>query len=235
MKNSRKLSLGFLLVGATALCLMGASGGCGSDLHKAATTADSIASSLNTAASINHQLIVSGQESAAEGAVIAKYIDATAKANDAFIGQISQAETSGGQVNAASIVSALGALTTTAQQLQSQGVLGIKSQSARTAFTAVMGAINSELAVLQGLIQVNTSENHSHRRDGLPLVAALALTPEEIAEIIGIISAAAPAATQLIQKLLQMKGEADSDLLADAKEQDAAAEKQAEADEQPAG
>lgn len=216
---------------ATSVCILGANGGCGSSLHKAAVAADSIGNSLNTAASVNHQLVASGQETVAEGAQVASYIDAAAKANDAFIAQISSAEANGSQVTSATIVTAFGALVTTVQSLQSQGVLGLKSTAAQQQFQTITAAINAQLAVLQALIQTSTAQNRpGPLRHSAPLLG-IALTAEEIETLIDLVTTALGAGVPLVEKLLAMKGETDSALLSDAQSQDKAAETEAEADE----
>lgn len=227
----KSIAMLFVAVAASSFIIMGASGGCGSDLHKASVAADSLANSLNTAAGVNHQLIASGQESAAEGEAVAKYIDAAAKANDTFIAEISSAEQTGAQVNAASLVSAFGTVTAAIQTLQSQGVLGLKSPAAQAAFQGVVSAINAQIAILQGLISTSTADNRgAPLKRNAPLLS-IALTAEEIETLIGLVSTALGAGVPLVEKLLAMKGETDATLLSDATAQDATAEKQAEADE----
>lgn len=229
-----RLRLGVLALalGASSVIIMGASGGCGSDLHKASVAADSIANSLNTASGINHQLFASGEETAAENELVAKYLDAAAKANDTFIAEISSAEQSGAQANTASIVSAFSVVSASFQTFQSQGVLGLKSTAAQQEFQAVITAINSQIVVLESLIHTTSADNRGAPplKHSVPLLG-LALTAEEIETLIGLVTTALGAGVPLVEKLLAMKGETDASLLSDATSQDAAAEKQAEADE----
>lgn len=222
----------------SGIAIMGASGGCGSDLHKAAVASDSIASSLNTAAQINHTLIVNKELSAEQGSAVAGYIDKFAKDNQLFVSQIEQAEASGGVLNTSTILAQFQALITDAQTLNSQGGTFIKNTSSAEAFNDVLASIQAEITVLQTLFGGTTTSSrgspHPFAPAGALAFAAIALTPEEIEEILGIIIPVVGEGANLVLKLIGMKGESDTTLLNDATTQDQAAEKQAESDEQSA-
>jgi len=196
-------------------------------LHKASVAADSIGSALNTAAQINHEDTL---ETVADRAALATYIDGLAKLNDAFVAQLKTAEANNGTVTAAQIVSAFTALNTQAQNLQSQGLLHLKSASAISQFKTVTSTIQSLLTTIQALMPAVTSSNRApvHK---LPFaLAVLALTPEEITALLALLIPLGEQAVALVEKLTAMKGETDAQLQADALAQDAAAETVAEAD-----
>jgi len=180
-------------------------------LHKASVAADSIGSALNTAAQINHEDTL---ETVADRAALATYIDGLAKLNDAFVAQLKTAEANNGTVTAAQIVSAFTALNTQAQNLQSQGLLHLKSASAISQFKTVTSTIQSLLTTIQALMPAVTSSNRApvHK---LPFALAVLALEQAVA---------------LVEKLTAMKGETDAQLQADALAQDAAAETVAEAD-----
>ena len=136
------------VVASSTIFIAGWAGGCGSDLHKAATAADVIASSLQTAESINHDAAASGAESTQERDLIGGYLSDAAKANDAFIATINAAETSGSTSVPQSAIDAFSALVTQVNTLNSNGILRLKSTSAQAQYKVVITAIQTELAVL---------------------------------------------------------------------------------------
>jgi hypothetical protein len=201
-------------------------------IHKAAVAADSIASALNTAATINHE---DTMESVADRAALATYIDGLAKLNDIFIGQLQTASANGGQVTAAQIVQAFTALNAQAQTFQGQGLLHLKSADAQAKFANVTTTINGLLQTIQALMPAATADGRtrlpvpSHK---LPYaLAVLALTPEEIAGLLALLIPLGEQAVTLVEKLTAMKEETDAQLLADAAAQDKQTETIAEGDE----
>lgn len=230
MKSFRIFTL-LAAVGVTAVCMMGASGGCGSDLHKAALAADTIANSLNSAAQINHTVYAQGQESEAERIAVATVIDQATQANDAFIAQLQLAQANGSTVTADTVIAAFQTLSTQLDNLNQNGVLHLKNPQAQAAFSAIMQTLTGELSILQSILKANTTS--SRGSPAAPLTGfAVALTAEEIDLLIGLAITAFGEGAELVQKLIGMKGETDAELLTDASEQDAEARKQAQADEQ---
>jgi hypothetical protein len=237
LKPLRRLRIGLLALLAcaafTMLCAW--TGGCGTDLHKAAVATDSIANSLKTAADLNHSLYATGQIDLAERQQVATLIDQVTQANDAVVAQLIQAEASGGTVNAATVVSAFDKFLDQLNILENNGVLHLKSAAAQAQFEVVLTAVKTEVAILKGLMGLPTASNHRlplpGGGGGMLAFAALALTPEEIETLVALAISALGAGASLVEKLLAMKGETDTQLLADAATQDAAARKQAQADE----
>jgi hypothetical protein len=210
------------LLGAVAVACMAASGGCGSDLHKASDAAGSIAAGLKTAADLNHNNV---NETPQERAAVAGYIVAAGAANDNFIGAITRAEAAGGKVLPADVVSEFQTLVNSVNTLNSQGILQIKSQDAKDAFAVVIGGIQVSLATIQGLAGTGTSS--LVKGAGGVMAAGVAFTPAEITELIELATAAA---STLVPKLLALRGESDGEILTNASADDAAAEAEAEGD-----
>jgi len=236
MKLRRLAGVAIVAV-SSAVFLMGAAGGCGSDLHKASVAADTIANSLVTVENVNHQVAADGLESTAERAAIAQYVDQVTQANDAFIVQIKAAEaaqTAGQTVSTASLVSAFNLLVTQVNALNANGVLHLSSTSAQAEFTTVMAAIQSQLAILKALTTLQTSTTSRLLHGAPPAAMAGAFTLEELDTLIALATTALGAGASLVEKLLGMKGETDTELLADATTEDAAARTEAEADESTA-
>jgi hypothetical protein len=234
MKRFGRL-LAFTAVMTVALVIcMGAKGCRGTAVHQSSLAAASIGASLQTAATTNHQLIQAGEESAQEGALVASYIDQAAKANDAFTKTVQSLPNSGSQLTSAQAITAFNTLLAQISTLQSQGVLHLKSTKAQTAFATIMTSIQAQIAIVQAVIAANSSSMPRHGPNpfipAAPLLG-LALTAEEIEELIALAIAAGSA---LVTKLESLRGESDPQLQASALASDAAAEQQAEADEQPA-
>lgn len=222
------------LVVVCAMAMTVGAKGCGGALHQASIEADAIGSSLSTAATLNHELVAAGTESAGEGSRVASLIYQASLANDAFIAQVKTAESSQGQSATAQIWDALDRLDASLRTLQTDGVLHLKSPAAQARFGDVIAAMQASLAVLKGL--EGTAKPAAPAvpapapGGGLAAAAALALTGEEIEQLIVIASPVLGAGVSLVSKLVAMKSESDAALLADAASQDAAAEKQAESD-----
>jgi hypothetical protein len=224
----RMLAVGCL---ASVVLLMGASGGCGTDLHKATVASGSIAATLHSMAEANH---TNALESDAERTVVANLIVQAAAANDNFVGVLKSAEANGGKVDATAIVAAFSALSTQIEQLDEQGILHLKSSQAQADFSIAMASVEAEIATLQVIygasvppLPASTSENHiPGRHNGHPLFA-IALTAEEVEELIAL---AVSVGSALVPKLLALRSESDPQILAAASQDDAAAIAQAEAD-----
>lgn len=212
------------VIGATALC-MGASGGCGTALHKAEATAAGIAATLNTAATTNHNNTL---ETPAERALVASYIDAAAKSNDTFIGVLSAAESNGGVVDTAAVLAAFNDLNAKIIAFQNEGILGIKSTQAQADFAVAISSLQAALAAIEADYPPATSDGRQPRRkhSSAPLFA-LALTAEEIEELIAL---AIAAGSSLVPKLLSLVGATDAELISQAQASDASAESVAQED-----
>ncbi len=230
MKRFGRLAAVTAIMTVALFICMGAKGCSGTPVHQASVAAASIGASLQTAATINHDLIQAGEESAAEGAQVASYIQQAAEANDAFVRTV-QGVPSSGSLSTAQVLQAFQALTTQIQTLQSQGVLHLKSAKAQSEFAAVTSSIQAQIAILEVLVESSSSSAPRHGPN--PFVPAapllgLTLTAEEIEELIAL---AVAAGSSLVSKLMSLRGETDPQLQADALASDAAAEQQAEADE----
>lgn len=202
-------------------------------VHKASVAAASIGSSLQSAATVNHQLIEAAVESPEEGATMASYIDQAAKANDAFVKVIQSLPDNGSQITAQQALAAFNTLEQQITTLNQQGVLHLKSAQAQQAFAAIMTSIQGSIAAIEVVIAATSSRGPPLHGPGIPAalpLMALVLTPEEIDELISLALAAGSA---LVTKLMSLKGETDPQLQSAAQAADAAAEQQAEADEQP--
>jgi hypothetical protein len=223
ISNGTKVML-VLLAAGVALTLCGCPSST-SAVHKASVAAASIGSSLESAATVNHQMLQAGEESAAEASEVAAYIQQAAEANDAFTKTIASLPSTGGQITAQQALAAFATLQTQIATLNQQGVLHLKSQKAQAAFAGIMTTIQGSMAAIEVVIAVQSS------RAGVGLIAfaAVALTPEEIEELISLALAAGSA---LVSKLMQLRGQTDAQLQSTALASDAAAEQQAEADEQ---
>lgn len=219
-----------LVVGALVACIvsMGASG-CQSNLTKAATAADSIASSLHTAANVNHDVYASGLETLEERQLVASYIEQAVHANEAFVAELRTLQKSGGTVSAASVVTALDTLTTQINLLESEGVLHLKSADAQAKFAIVMASIQAQINVLKGLVSTNNSWLGTFGSGGA--VMALTLSAEEIEQLLALALAAFGEGAALVAKLRALAGKSDEELLTEAEAENAAALKQAEADQ----
>jgi hypothetical protein len=220
-----KKRLGILgCMAASVMLLMGASGGCGSNLHKAIVASGSIAASLHSAAVANHNNTF---ESDDERQAIAGYIVSAASANDNLLGVLSAAQNNGGKIDPAVAVDAFSKLSTEINQLNEQGVLHLKSAQAQADYALFMSSLQAELAFLQTLYGSPTSENHLPRHNPYAPFFAITLTSTEIEELIAI---AVSVGSTLVPKLMQLRGESDAQILAAAEEDDKAAIAQAEAD-----
>jgi hypothetical protein len=228
-----KRVVGFAILAAASIVCMAASGGCGSSLHKAEVSAGAIAASLHTAATTNHTNTLETPE---ERTLIATYISQAASANDNFIGVLKSAEVAGGTPNTAAIVTAFSDLSKQIEQLNSEGILHLKSTQAQADFSLIMSSIQGEIAIIQGLYPAPASAS-AGRRPPVPLrryplpVAALVLTAEEIEELV---SLAIAAGSTLVPKLLALKGQTGAEILSGASADDIAAEQIAESDGAPA-
>jgi hypothetical protein len=218
-----------LAVFVVGLCVTVTLTGCpsSSPVHKASVAAASIGDSLQSAATVNHQMIQAGEESAQEGAQVAGYIDQAAKANDAFVKVLQATPDSGTTLTAQQVLSAFSVLQVQIATLNSQGVLHLKSAKAQQAFASAMATIQASIAAIEVVVAATSSQNHRPWPASYPLLG-LALTPVEIEELIAL---AIAAGSSLVSKLVQLRGETDSQLQATALAGDAAAEQQAEADE----
>jgi hypothetical protein len=233
-KNARPLGrvsllLALALVTMTGLCAWTSS--CGTAAHKASVAAASIGASLQTAATVNHEMLTAGEETAAEGALVAGYIDQAAKSNDAFTKTLQSLPDSGSQLTSTQAITAFNTLVTQITTLQTQGVLHLKSTKAQAALSAVITTIQASITIIQAEIASTSSGVPRHGPNpfppGAPLLG-LTLTAEEIEELIALAIAAGSA---LVTKLIALRGETDPQLLTSALASDAAAETQAEADE----
>lgn len=222
-----KRQLGFLgCLAATALLLMGASGGCGSNLHKATVASGSIAATLHSAAVANHN---DAFESDAERAQIATYIMDAAAANDNLLGVLNAAQNNGGKIDAATALAAFSRLSQEIDQLNQQGLLHLKSAQAQADYAVFMSSIQAQIAILEGIYgspATNSSQNHPPHRNYAPIFA-ITLTTTEIEELIAL---ALSVGSALVPKLMQLRHESDPQILAAAEEDDKAAIAQAEAD-----
>jgi hypothetical protein len=210
-------------IGATVM-LMAASGGCGSRVHKASVASGAIAASLHTAASINH---TNQLETPEERAQIANYIAQAATANETLVGVLQAATKNGGQIDTATALAALDRLTTQFEQLSDQGILHIKNPQAQANFDLTISSIKAQIAILQGLIDGPTSENHKPGKHPYAPLFAVVFTPAEIEELIALAIAAGSA---LIPKLMALRGKDDAEILAAASDDNKAAIAIAEAD-----
>lgn len=222
-----------IIAGVAMTVMCGWTGSCGTPLHKSAVAADAIASSLKTAADLNRSLFESGQITLGERQQIAELIVQTTQANDVLVAQLTAAEANGGATDPASLIAAFGQFTTQLSQLEADGVLHLKSPTAQAGFETILNAIKGSVATLQ--IQIGTGGSSTPaptpKSPGMFILSALVLTPEEIALLISLATAAFGDGAALVEKLLAMKGEADTALLADATTQDAAARAEAQEDE----
>ena len=212
-----------LVIGFCAVALTG----CPSStaIHKASASAASIGDSLQTAATVNHQMIQAGEESAQEGSLIAGYIDQAAKANDAFVSVLQATPDTGKPITAQQVLTAFNTLQQQIATLNSQGVLHLKSAKAQQAFATAMTSIQASIAAVELVIAATNSRNPLPM--GCPL-RCLVLTPAEIDELIAL---AIAAGSSLVSKLESLRGQTDAQLQSTALAADAAAEQQAEADE----
>ena len=222
MKAIRTLTVA-VCVGATAL-LMGAFGCNGTVLHEAALSAGTIAASLHTAATANHDNTLETDD---ERKVVANYIVQAAAANDEFIGVISKAQANGNKLDATAAASAFGNLVDRVDQMYSLGVLHIKDPAAQAKFALIVGSIRDELAVIQALVAQPTSKNERPGRHPYSPFMALTFTATEIEELVALAIAARSA---LVPKLQGLLGKSDAEILSDASADDAAAIAQAVAD-----
>jgi hypothetical protein len=222
--RKRLAALGCIAV-MTAVC-MAASGGCGSDLHKATEASAAIAASLNTAATVNHN---DAFETAAEKQVVANYILQIAQANDRFIGVLKTAQAQGSAANPATIVAAANALIAQVNQLNADGILKLKSPQAQADFSVVISSIQTSLEIIESIYPTASGESKPPSRHRAPLTPlfAVTLTAEEVEELISLVIAAGSA---LLPKLLALRSETDAQLLASATSDDAAAEAIAKSD-----
>lgn len=221
MKRITLLTAGMMLAFCIALI------GCPSTtaVHKASVSAASIGESLQTAATVNHQMIQAGEETTAEGALVASYIDQAAKANDAFVKVLEATPDTGKPITAQQVLTAFNTLQQQIATLNSQGVLHLKSTKAQQAFASVMLSIQGSIAGIE--VAIATTNSRIPLAPGLPILC-LVLTPEEIEELIAL---ALAAGSSLATKLMQLRGQTDAQLQSSALAADAAAEQQAEADE----
>ena len=215
------------MVGALSLTLLGCPSST-SAAHKASVAAASIGSSLETAATVNHQMLEAGEESPAEASQVATYIQQAAEANDAFTKTVASLPTTATQITTQQALADFSTLQTQISTLNQEGVLHLKSQKAQTAFAAIMVSIQGAITAIEVVVAAQSSQL-PHVPAGYIAFAALALTPEEIEELISLALAAGSA---LVSKLESLRGQTDAQLQSTAEASDAAAEQQAEADEQ---
>ena len=231
------LRIGFLTIMAFAVLTVtcGWTSSCGTAQHKAVVAADSIASSLHTAADLNHSLYSSGQITLEERQQVAVLIDQSSQANDVLVNQLQTINNNGGTVTAASVVQALNTFLTQLDALEANGVLHLKSTSAQAKFEVVIAAVKAQVQILQAVIGTNTGQKQTPgpipSGTGLLMCAALVLTPEELETLIALALTALGEGAVLVKKLMAMKSETDAELLADALTENAAARTQAKADE----
>lgn len=218
------------------LVCMAASGGCGTNLHKAEQASAGLAAALNTAATVNHS---DAFESAAEKQMVATDIVQVAAANDNLIGALKVAEAQGATASPVAIEAAVQSLINTVNNLNAGGVLKLKSTQAQADFQIAMASVQASLAAIEALYPgVNqllspvSDGKHSPLRPSrfMPLLG-VALTPEEIEELIALLVTAGSA---LLPKLEALRTETDPQLLAAAAADDASAEAIAESDGAPA-
>lgn len=197
----------------TALCGFTA-GGCnsGTPLHQAIVASDTIANSLNTAASINHD---NALETPAEKALVASYILQAAQANTAFTAELQTLQANGGALNTKAVLADFNTLTLQLDALQTDGILHIKDPGAQALFSSVIATIRNSIQEIQ-LLTTATGRNHAPRRSPLLPLACLVMTPELLEEIIAALITVLGDGAPLVQKLLAMKAESDAALLADA-------------------
>lgn len=227
----KALRIGMLAacIGATVM-MMGASGGCGTALHKATITSGTIAATLNTAATTNHNNTLETPEERAE---IAKYIDAAAKSNDTFLGVLSAANSNGGVVDSTALLNAFQDLTAKIGAFQAEGVLHIKDPNAQAYFSVAIDTLQAALNAIASYYPATAASNHvPHSRKPKPskyplALASVVFTPAEIEEMLALAIAAGSA---LVTKLLQLRGATDPQIISTALADDAAAEKLSEED-----
>lgn len=227
--TSAKAGLYLVILLGCSLCMMGCPAT--TAVHKCAVAASDIGTALESAATVNHQMLQAGEESQQEAALVAGYINQAAEANDAFIATIKSLPDSGTQITVPQALTAFSTLQTQISNLDQEGILRLKSTKAQTSFATVMVSIQGALAVIQALIAAASSHLAPHSRlpwspASLPLLG-LVLTPAEIEELI---SLALAAGSSLATKLESLRGETDPELLSSASAADAAAEQQAQAD-----
>lgn len=210
-------------IGASML-LMAASGGCGSKLHKADVASGAIAASLHSMAVVNH---TNQLETPEERAQIANYILQAATANETFIGVLQVAENNGGKIDTTTALAAFQKVTAQIDQLNNQGILHIKNAQSQANFALAISSIQAEVAAIEALITPPLSENHFPRKHPLAPLAAIVFTPAEIEELIAL---AITAGSMLLPKLLALRGQGDTEILAAASEDDKAAIAIAESD-----
>jgi len=221
-----KARFGFLgCILATAL-LMGASGGCGSNLHKATVAAGSIAATLHSAAVANH---TNAFETDDERKLVANYIAQAAAANDNLVAILEDAQMNGGKVDNAAVIEAFTKLSVEVVQWNEQGILHLKSAQAQADFAIFMSSVQAQLAILQTIYGTpsGTSRNRLPFHHPVGPLFAITLTSTEIEELIAL---AISVGSALVPKLLQLRGESDPQILAAAEEDDKAAIAQAEVD-----
>jgi hypothetical protein len=197
--------------------------------HDASVAVASIGASLNTAAQVNHQMIVAGEESAEEGAQVAGYIDQAAKANDALTKTLQALPTTGTTITAAQAIAEFNVLQQQVAVLNTQGVLHLKSAKAQQAFAVVMTSIQASIVAVESVLATTASASVPGRLPGLPSAPMLGLVLDAT-EIEELISLAMAAGSALLPKLLSLRGKSDAELQNSALASDAAAEQQAEAD-----
>lgn len=216
----------FLLCAISALTLSGCPSG--TAVHKASAAAATIGDSLATAASVNHEMIAEGEESAEEGAQVATYIEQAALANDAFVAVLKTIPDNGSRISAQQALTAFSALQTQVTKLNSEGVLHLKSQKAQQAFATAMTTIQGSITAIELVIAAHMGSTKGG--GGLPLPAlpllcgaGLLLAPTTLDELTML-------ALALVGKIAAIKGKTAAELLAEASASDAEAEQQAAAD-----
>ena len=231
MKRFLRFWVVTLVAIAAVITIGGWAGGCGTTLHKSAVAADSIASSLKTAADINQTLYTSSQISLEERQQVAALIYQAAEANQAFVVQLTLAEKNGGQVNQANVLSAFNTFLIQLKSLEQDGVLHLKSPQAQTAFSAVLASIQASVAILEVELGATGTSRNQAAPLGLLSLSLLVLTPTEIGELITLATSVIGEGAALVKKLIAMKGEADAKLMADAAAENSEAMTEAKAEE----
>lgn len=154
-----------------------------SSYHKANRAAKQIADDLSEFEKQVENFHVSGDIDDGEAANLANLAKQAATANDAFVAKLQTIKTIDSK-SYAQVVQWIQDLADTIQQLNSQGVLHLKSQKAQHEFAVIYASIDAGLTVIQGLMgtqqQIKTTPtpmipNRVPLRADVALPAAIAL------------------------------------------------------------
>jgi hypothetical protein len=136
----------------------------GSDLHKANRAAKQVADDLHEFEAIVEQQYSVGQLDKEEARALAQWASDSSLANDAFVAKIKGLSTLNSS-NSALVVGWFNDLVGQIDKLNDQGVLHIKSATAKAKFDLIYQSIQTGLTTLQGLLAgLGAQPSHS----GLP-------------------------------------------------------------------